>query len=121
MLPTVSTTSANIAGYFHARPSSSRRARIVSASNHGRPANGSSSTEIRDTKFREYGASMNSTIATGTPGPRTCNVRIRYSTPSAAATRMVPNQIRCEIQAGTPSMWNAQKNGPVGQRYPICW
>ena len=108
MLPTVTTTSAKIAGYFHPRPSSSRSTRMVRPSIHGSPAIGSNSTEARSAKFRMYGDSMNSTIATGTPGPRTCSVRMRYSTPSAASSRMLPSQRRCESHPGTPRVCMTQ-------------
>ena len=95
---------ANIAGYFHAPlPLPVRNALIVSASIHGSPAHGSRITEMRAAKSSVYGVSMNTTAPTTTPGPRTCSVRSRYSTPSAAAKRIEPNQSRCDTHAGTPS------------------
>ena len=50
-----------------------RRARASTAA----PANGSSSTEIRDAKSSVYGVSMKRSTAAGTPGPRTASVRRR--------------------------------------------
>ena len=104
--PTTCTTIAKIAACFH--PRSLRNARITSASIHGRPAHGSRITEMRAAKSSEYGVSMNSSAATGTPGPRTCSVRIRNSIPSAANRKMVPSQIRCDTHAGTPRVWRTQ-------------
>ena len=59
--PTICTTMAKIAAYFHVpRLSGARSARMVSASIHGSPAHGSRITEMRDEKSSVYGVSMNS-------------------------------------------------------------
>ena len=84
------------------------RARITSASIHGSPAHGSRITEMRAAKSSVYGVSMNTSVATTTPGPRTRKVRRRYSIPTPAAKRIVPNHSRCETHAGTPSRWRTQ-------------
>ncbi len=107
--PTICTTMAKIAAYFHVpRLSPARNARIVSANIHGRPAHGSRMTEMRDEKSSVYGVSMNTTVATAIPGPRTCSVRNRNSTPSAAPNRIEPSQSRCDTHAGRPSRCRAQ-------------
>ena len=108
-LPTICTTMAKIAAYFHVpRLSGARSAWMVSASIHGSPAHGRRITEMRDEKSSVYGVSMNSTVATTAPGPRTCSVRSRNSTPSAAPNRIEPSHSRCDTQAGTPARCRTQ-------------
>ncbi len=72
--PTNWTVRANSAGYFHPRSS---RPRMTNASSHGNAAHGPSRTLSRAENSSAYGLSANTSIATGTPGPRTPSVRSR--------------------------------------------
>ena len=100
VLPIRRITSANSAGSRHPPR---RAARIVRPISHGRPAHGSSSTEIRAVNASWYGVSTYTIAPTSAPARFVPSIVNSQSAPAAAANEIEPRNRRCATQSGTPS------------------
>ena len=98
--PTVSVTSAKIAGVAQSRRRSARAARPMS---HGSPAKGSRMTEIRAAYSSRYGLSAYVNAAMVTPAPSQRSSLSIQRTPSPAARMIDPNHSRWATQSGRPT------------------